>query len=65
MSMTPQLFKQINQLLARLIYAQGTSEAMRNAAKDARQSLHRLFGTNNNPVRLHKMQTAHTKPVTQ
>jgi len=59
--MTLKLFRQINQYLARLIYAPGTSEAMRAAAKNARQSLHRLYGTVNNSVRLHNVQTAHTK----
>lgn len=48
--MTPKLFRQINQFLARLIYSPDTSEKMRAAAKDARQSLHRLFGTNNKPI---------------
>lgn len=43
-NMNPKLFKQINELLARLIYAPDTTKAMREAAKDARRSLHRLFG---------------------
>jgi hypothetical protein len=59
--MNPKLFKEINQLLARLIYAPDTSEAMREAAKDARRSLHRLFGKNNELVRRRIMWTA-TKP---
>jgi hypothetical protein len=44
--MTPKLFRQINEFLARLIYAPDTSEAMREAAKEARQALFRYcYGT--------------------
>lgn len=57
-TMTPKLFKEINELLARLIYNPDTPEPLRKAAKDTRQPLHRLYGTNNKPARLHKMRTA-------
>lgn len=63
-TMNPKLFKQINEFLARQMYAPDTSEAMRKSARDARNDLFRLFGTNNNPVRLHKMQTARSKLAT-
>jgi hypothetical protein len=58
--MTQKLFKEINESLGRLIYSPDTPEAMRKAAKDARQSLHRLHGTDKNPARLHNVQTAIT-----
>lgn len=38
---TPKEFRQMNQLLARLIYDPDTSDAMRQAAKRARQALFR------------------------
>ena len=47
--MTPKLFKQINEFLARLIYAADTSAAMSTAAKAARKDLHRLFGADRKP----------------
>jgi hypothetical protein len=43
--MSRKLFRQINEFLASLIYGPDTTPAMREAAKDARRSLHRLFGT--------------------
>lgn len=58
--MNSRIFKQINELLARIIYAPDTSEAMRDAAKDARRSLHRLFGRGNNTVRRKVMQAVTT-----
>ena len=62
-TMSPKLFKRINEFLARLIYTPSTPEAMRQAAKDARQSLHRLYGTNK-CKRLQIVQTLQTKPST-
>ena len=51
--MTPQLFREMNELLARLIHAPDTSEAMRKAAKKARQALLRHYGIDNDPATAH------------
>lgn len=53
--MDPELFNQISELLLYQMYA-GSSEATRLSARDARNDLVRLFGTNNNSVRLQNMQ---------
>ncbi len=55
--MTPELFKKINRLLARLIYAKDTPEPMREAAKDARRALFRfVYGNKPQPGQLHILQ---------
>lgn len=57
--MSQKLFREINQFLARLIYASDTPEAMRKAAKDARRSLFRYqYGSQPLRNRLHPVQTA-------
>jgi hypothetical protein len=57
--MTRKEFEKMNRLLAGLIYASGTSEAMRTAAKDARRSLFQYqYGSQPPRNRLHRSQTA-------
>jgi hypothetical protein len=61
--MTAEEFKQLNEFLARLIYDPNTPDKMKEAAKDARRSLHRLFGTNDNPVRRGRRQRRTQNPA--
>ena len=63
--MTPEFFRECNELLARFIYAPSSTEAMREAAKAARRSLFLYaYGTKNQPGPLHNMQRAY-QPLNQ